>query len=872
MDFPHINDTNFPNLNTVDVYRFQNDFDYARWQGKVSIKLLNVLWNSNYADVPGFENDLIRDAWFTKQNGMVQTLESGFNITPDNSIKIPIPYNDAYRYNYLMVDMPMQTSDNQPIDYENEQTRVKRWYYFIDSMTQYAPNTTELFVTLDVWTTFSNTVEIPYLMLERGHAPMLKTKVEDYLANPIENNEYLLAEDFNYGTSNRNVSTSTYFPIGNGRKYVLFAVPITQANFANLGGSDLSGNSTPPTFSNTTERWGYQIVVNNYEWKYGDVSYENAKLPITSFLNEDSVFNGNLVFAIESENAFNFFNDVANNCVHLLHAIQGVFVVAEDMIKIASTFTFRGFTLYQVNKQYQVYDLQLNKEAFDYDDKYSNIAKLYTYPYSVIEITDDNGFTNEVRIENTGNMKLHKEISIAFPYVRYQSFFTGMNGTGKLNYTWKNLNNGNVKKEIWEDDFSKLMMNWDIPTFAVFASAEQEYAVSHYFGNKARRQGAIIGYENAVRYANTNRANIADSYQTNTDNTADSMQTVYDNNETACDTAEYNVISIHNPKMEDALTYQNQKIEDDADTASGLNWMLTGIRNDYAAIAYGNNSTAQIANSAIGALAGTFGMAGSASVTGSGNPSSGAIAGAVGGIAGQIQSTISVQAAGANLVASVTNDTQVCGAMEAGNDAYASNATTCNTNVMRNAQAENAAIMNSNNDSAREQTERIVDTNNGNAERTQGTETANAGYTRNAHVVAEQHNLEQIQREVEAQYLNNRLGNPVFETDYSGDAYPDVFERRGIRMNIRTQTKSAIAQAGDAMLRFGYALHRVWDMKDGFHYGKHFTFWKAEDIWINEGSGVAGNAVNIIGDILLKGVTIWRNPDEIGKASIYDNI
>ena len=55
MDFPHIDDTKFPIIDNVNVYKYQNNFDYARWKGKVSFKLLNVLWNSNYADVPFFD-------------------------------------------------------------------------------------------------------------------------------------------------------------------------------------------------------------------------------------------------------------------------------------------------------------------------------------------------------------------------------------------------------------------------------------------------------------------------------------------------------------------------------------------------------------------------------------------------------------------------------------------------------------------------------------------------------------------------------------------------------------------------------------------------------------------------------------------------
>ena len=854
MEFPHINDTSFPHLNTVDVYKFQNDFDYARWQGKVSIKLLNVLWNSNYADVPGFTSDKERDDWFDNQTGMVQSLESGFNVTPDNSIKIPVPYNDAYRYNYLMVDMPMQTSVDMPIDYENETTRVKRWYYFIDSMSQFAPNTTELFITLDVWTTFSHTVEIPYLMLERGHAPMMQISVDDFLSNPIDNSEYLLAEDFNYGNVTK-VANSDYYPIGNGEKYVLFAAPLSQSDFARLGGANWSGNSTPPTFSSTSERWGNQIVVNDYEWKYGNVSYANAKLPISSFIHNDSVFNGNYVYAIKSADAQDFFNDVAHNCVHLLHAIQGVFVVASDMLVLGNNFTFRDKTIYNVNKHYQVHDLTLKKDDFDFEEKYKEITKLYTFPYSIIEITDDNGFTSEVRIENTGNIQLHKELSIAFPYVRYQSFFTGMNGNGKVTYTWRNLNNGTINKEMWEDDFSKFMMNWDIPTFGIFASAESEYAASHYFGNMARRQGAIIAYENAVRYANTNYENVddqTDAMQTNTatQNSANSTiasrnQTTSNTNQTRANTASYN-----------NAQHNIDKLTADVSADISLSGSLTQLQNDVIATTTALNNACSIDTAGVGGIgmtltnplnvgAGVGNVVGSVIQANNASATSGVV------IGNNWASTIAVN--NVNIVKSANAVGNI-------NSVTAENCSAHSDIVALSAQTmvNNVGTQNSANTSITNTNANMMDNN--------------ANWTRDAHVVAEQHNLAQVQREVEAQYLNNRLGNPVLETKYSGDAYPDVFERRGLRMNIRTQTKSAIAQAGDGMLRYGYALHRVWDMANGFHYGKHFTFWKAEDIWINEGSGLAGNAVNVIGDILLKGVTIWRNPDEIGKVPIYDNL
>ena len=138
-------------------------------------------------------------------------------------------------------------------------------------------------------------------------------------------------------------------------------------------------------------------------------------------------------------------------------------------------------------------------------------------------------------------------------------------------------------------------------------------------------------------------------------------------------------------------------------------------------------------------------------------------------------------------------------------------------------------------------------------------------------MAAEKANLVQRQLEAENAYKNARLHIPYEQTKYAGDFMPDVYERRGVRFNVRTQSKSAIAQAGDAMLRFGYALHRVWDMSSGFHYCKQFTFWKAEDIWINDGTGVANVATNTIAQILLSGVTVWRDASKIGTVGIYDN-
>ena len=242
----------------------------------------------------------------------------------------------------------MQTSDKEPINYEDKSLRVSRWFYFIEDITQFAPSTTELQLSVDYWTTFIHSVEIPYLMLERGHAPMTKIDVDTFLSNPIMNNEYLLADDFNYGTESI-IQTSNYVPIGNGKKYVLFCAPYHKNDFSKFDGTKWSGNATPPTFSDIDNRWGYQLQVNDYEWKYGNTDYRQAELPIHNGI-QSGILNGCECFAIEGIYAADFFNEMATYHVNFIHGIQAMFILDESLFLKSDSFTFNGYTIYIADK------------------------------------------------------------------------------------------------------------------------------------------------------------------------------------------------------------------------------------------------------------------------------------------------------------------------------------------------------------------------------------------------------------------------------------------------------------------------------------------------------------------------------------------
>jgi len=907
IEFPHLDDTKFPGVNNeetlsgVDVYKYENNFDYYRWKGQISVKLLNVLWNSNYADVPYFDSDSKRDEWFDNQSGIIQPLLSPFNSTPETYIQLPIPYNDAFKYNYVVVDMPLQTSDNQPLDYENADARVKRWYYFIQDIEQLSPNTTRFEINVDYWTTFIHSVQINYLMLERGHAPMTKTTVDQYLNNPLANSEYLLADDFNYQRGETVIQSSNYTPIGNGKKYVLFAAPYAQSDFALFGGVDYSGESTPPSYEDYSgtnshyNRWmaGNQYVVNDYEWKYGDVDYRNARLPIRGLLGQDNeVFNGNYCYAIDAIEASAFFNRMAHTRVQFIHGIQALFILDESMFERGDSFTFENATIYRCRKRINTLNYTLVKEAFNFDENYKEITKLYTSPYSFIEITDDNGNSFNFNIENTGRIQMHSEVSLAFPWLRYNVFFTGINGDGSFNYTWKNLNDNDVNKTMWESDFSKFMMNWDIPTYSIYISSENEYAANNAAGMNARRLGAIKDYQNATRFAATNRENMAASMQTNTDNVAATGQANIANTNTQ-NTANTDITKENNGMRTD-ITDENNDMREDIRTDQNItDGQAFGFANDLLrdnTVLDNNmvtvktdieneNATIGFAANAVGSIATGFMQ---------------------GGAAGAIMSGVSAIPTGVATAVGVTNNLEEANAIKSTNSDKVNNTITYNLRMLGGTDGQHGSlglrrsIQERTNDAATENTKRqnlaaknntdtqnaadaakikkTTDTNNDNALRTQTTETNNATETRYANIQANKANLRQAQIEAEAQYKNARLQRPAKQGEYNNDAYPDIWMRRGFRFNIHTQTKAAIKQTGDAFLRFGYALHRVWDMSQGFNYMKYFTFWKAEDIWVNDGTGVANIATNTISDILLKGVTVWSDPTKIGMVSIYDNM
>lgn len=953
LNFPHLKDTPFPDLGTADVYQFQNTFDYTRWNEDTKIKLVNVIWNSDYSDVVKFDTDAKRDKYFdTIEDYYAIELAQAARIVPENYVKLPIPYDVMARYNYLFIDMPIATSATQKIDYETT-FGLRRWYFFIDSITYLSPNSTQVFLSLDVWTNFQNDVEINYMMLERGHAPVYASDTDKYLQNPIANNQYLLAPDVNFDNASITRS-SDYIPFGNGTKYVCLASTCAPGLVSTLGVVTTDPNYNPTgniTYSDIDARYGHQLDVHGFTVGNGR-NYSDAKTPAAVGESYNGLIPNNLtIWAIRGNDVYGegtFFEDVTRLCPQFLNTIQACFVVDEKCLTFGETYSIAGHTIRQCKgSKRNLLTKQLEKSNFDYPKELQRFAKLYTSPYAVLEVTDNDGTTFTINIEETSTVQVKSVVSVAFPYIDYRVYLEGICGVGSKSYSWVDLRGHQTDEQISNSDWFKYCFDWDIPTFALYMDGETAYQLANW--NRGVNMGirnALVAYHNAMRSANTANANAidaadtalanvnnstetartnaynsADTGKTNADNSADtgktnadaSADTMYTNVDNTCTTEDANRIIQQGTNLRNVLVSNgfNHEIAEKSVTIGEANWWADmavaaraiGIEGEAAITLMGTTALSNLGHGILSGIGSGFSMGGA----------QGAVVGGIsGGIMGGVDSTISAQ----QQAVAITTKGEIWDAqneqgvakwdrnkdlamdtVEGQNNANVeqlANTSTAIQNQMENNHALARGNAGRNRDTAKANATRTHDTtqinaantqstsktnadNNYNTDRTNATNTrnvtvANSGYTRQVEELNAKENLENAANTAMASILDARNNKPISIGNTTGNPTQDYMQKRGVQLKVKTQSDSAIQQTGSMFARFGYALNQVWNVKkSGLKLMRHFTYWKATDIWVDDRQSSNNMVQNFITRMFLNGVTVWNNPNEIGRVDIYDN-
>ena len=933
--FPNLtnNNSNFPNVGNVDVYKFDNDFDYMRYDySQMELMICSVPWDmgeahignrtiSGIGNVVYFETKEKRDAWFDAiPDDECYRFETKFKeLHREHIIDVPIPYDMCARHNYLCVRYSMFANDDSPVMFEGDDG-LREWFWFIREVEFVAPNTTRLHLLEDAFQTWIYDVDITGMILERGHAPMFETRVGKYLSNPLENNTYLLTEDVNFGEISQ-VKHVEALGLNSGDMYACIA-----------------------TTANPKGSWGTKA---NDTWNVpANAHYDVNGVP--------SVY----VFAIEADMLDSFLDNVNSSVPQFKQTVQGVFFASKDLITLGTGFTFANTVCYPVGSNRKFFDLiKLDASMFNYEKRYAEIAKLYTSPYAHVEITDENGNVDIVRVEDTsGTLKASAALSLAYPFITIDANVLGVGGDAGVSVTFKNLDSRTFDVTgRWYDT----VRSWNVPVFAVVLDSATEYDYSTHFDREQRVIDYTTAYDNSSASATKEKANadasatrektnldasasnvktnndaLADANKANAytmaaadnDNAYDSADMTNDNAYTLAGAAKSNSYAAAQCVVDNAAettdantltaTRSNLSAEDGRDNAIAYNTDMayqdnllirassvsTILAQDMQGSISASSNFAQSAISGVASLAGNAatapatiinGAIGSQATLASTHVSTGLTASQ--GVIEEASNTAHKNISNDKSTADCTNETTTRSDITTYQNTLTTN-TAANSAAMTEANADRtynadttaADLTETTQKSNADRTETAIQTS---ADNTQTTEKANNTRSYNTSTANNQRLYDTTTANNTRSY-DTSIANAGRSKQQAIDAIANDVSQAALRTpyvfgtfangetsttkpialfaNVVTQSKSAISSAGDEFLRYGYMLDKQWDFDGNWNIGKYFTYWKLRDFWVSN-LNVPDMYLDRLRFFLFGGVTIWRRPEDIGKRSIYEN-
>ena len=784
--------SDFPNLDNVDVYRYDNTLDYSRFKPTARLKMCNVPWCGDYDNVVKFDDDAARDAWFDALEGEVVNLDTMFNIKPDGASKVPVPVTSAQGYNYLVVDLPRMTSDAHPLAYAAGE-RKRRYCYFIQDAQQLSPNSTRLLLTLDVWTTYINEMRFDYVLLERGHAPVAASSVADYLANPRDNSAYLLSDDVNTG----------------GEPFVERARAVKN-------------------YSAETQR----ACIATYANLQGDLG--SASAPRVPAISEPST-SGVLaprVYSVAVADLQTFLRALESNAPWMKQTVLGVFFAPSDLLTQAAPFSLWGISVTILNTVQKIETFMRPGVAdFGYPAQAAGFAKLYTYPYSAIRIGDERGQTSTVRIEDLGEngIQLASAVNLVMPYISIDARLLGIAGaTDSL--TFQTIEG---RTYSYGGAWGEYLKSWNLPVMQVSQSAASRAAYTTVYN----RAHARLAADNA-------RASALASNATANTNANNSAKNVTDNNaiNTAANTA---VTKNANDWALTGASASNKKLNADCNADNATSQYMSGLQNDVVSITTANNNAVAIASTAgsivTGGLTGGMENAKSAAIGGVADLAVAIPAANAAAAISQTSNSLASGAAQTNALQKTLNAANYAAAVWGVQNNASTAATTLRNEASTKTASNNAAVMRTN------------------AANTKATGDANASRAYATAIDAISAGLNQAGVAAPVQFGANANGQ-------SSATAP-----RALFAQVVTQRECDIMNAASAFARYGYSLMREFSM-ERMQVMRHFTYWKCAEVWCSGNGNALEGAQGAIKDILIRGVTVWSKPEEIGRVSIYDNL
>lgn len=681
-DFPHLGDTAFPHLSNVDVWQYRNNFDYSRWEDNARIKLCTVNWDADYNNVVNWKSDEARNAYFDGLEGCKVDEPTMFQVQPDGTVKVPVPFNAATQCNYLVLDYPVMSTPDNPVSYAAPARN--RFLYFCEAVEELAPNTTLCHVQLDVWSTYINSVDVSGMMLARGHAPMASVTAADYLKNPYANQAMLTAPDVTFGTFARTPSVKSH--IFNGE---VLAVITMSATSWGIWGTKAAGT-----------------------WR---VPAEPLYLDDTPSLLSLSVAPANLAPLLTA---------MKTEVPQAFQTIRAVWFAPVELVETGEPYTFAGTSVRRVfaNPWTDFEVAAWSKSDFGYPAKCDDMAKLYTYPYARIMAHTDAGDI-EVKVEETeGNISVAARLNLAGPFINVDTYVHL--GGASASLAFAALSSISMP---WAGDALKTLRSLEIPSFAVYLDAGTVNDYATHFDRAQANTALQNAYTSATASAKTALDNGIDSVDLSIANLATSVSAalaVLAESQDMESTVLRNTIEVNN-----ILT----------NNANLLTQTITGAQNEVAAVSNMNNVNAAVQSGqlALGVGAGQ-GIAQAMSMD-----FAGALNTAASNFQYAFNQTTSMQANTANVGIAITTREEITSATKQSNTVRNTEGNQLNLINTRRKQRAESTNLNTETTSQTTQNNRSAGVNKANMQRGYNTNVANAGRSRSTALSAIENGIKQ---------------------------------------------------------------------------------------------------------------------------------
>lgn len=431
------------------------------WPVGTEVTLMQVPWDANYRDIVIWDDVQQRNAYLDAQaiSGTGWRSKRFSYCRPNEPISVPVPYSAAYKYNYAVVQNPMQ-----PVDGEEQPLKL---CYFILSTDYVAPGTTQLTLQLDVIQTYQFGVCLGNMFVERGHMgvsnAVFKNGVQNLQGQYLR--KYLnVPEGLDIGDS---------YVMANHEWY-----PLTDASAFDIGKI---------------------IIISSADLAADPGTVDNPNLNVADGQNADGIPSGCNVYSMDLStfkavlNAMKEKSWVAQ-CIQSVSTFParllsaGVDVELFGNSGITMQFLGETDTLELPLKTYATTGNIYQQLSNGVPDGYHDLYKAYTYPYSVIELTAYNGNSVFVKPELVyGNTLALTVIGCAVaPFARigvfptnYGQAFEGGQPVNYNQYTWHGFDGSDHTGVIPSGDFLDSCL-WlaDFPQFSIVNSNYITYLAS----------------------------------------------------------------------------------------------------------------------------------------------------------------------------------------------------------------------------------------------------------------------------------------------------------------------------------------------------------------------------------------------------------